>query len=301
MWRLPLLVLWVGYVGWLAFVVLQPTPTAAGAGLDLALELAHEAGFGFMTAARLEVALNVALFVPLGLLGALLFPRTPWLSWVALGMSVSVGFELAQRAWLPERVATPRDVGANTAGALVGALLAVMVHREVASVRSGRSRAPAVLPWGALAAAGVLVAAGMAALVLSPTQARADQVIAELVAAMHRLDAPYPLTSGNAWEHLLNVALFVPLGVLAVLLRPGWTVVRWAVVGAAASLAVELAQALALPGRDGSVEDVLLNTAGLVTGVVLGRTAVVVAGGYPRTSPAPGAPPARKEPRGSRV
>lgn len=77
----------------------------------------------------LDVAVNIALFVPLGLLGALLLPRRRW--WVAAlaCLVLSAGIELAQHAFLPGRSASVRDVACNTAGALLGCAVAAAFRR----------------------------------------------------------------------------------------------------------------------------------------------------------------------------
>ena len=63
-----------------------------------------------------------------------------------------------------------------------------------------------------------------------------------------------------------NVVLFAPLGAV---LRFRDTELRWAALaGAALSTAVEAAQ-LVVPGRTTSVDDVLLNTLGVVVGYLL--------------------------------
>lgn len=74
-------------------------------------------------------------------------------------------------------------------------------------------------------------------------------------------------------EFSANVALFVPLGALAITLLPGmrW---RWCVLlGLIVSAAVEIAQDLALPNRTASPRDVLANG----IGVALGSGIAVVA------------------------
>lgn len=82
------------------------------------------------------------------------------------------------------------------------------------------------------------------------------------------------LTLGGHWlygplELAANIALFVPLGAFAMLStrRMRW---RWAVAGALVlSGFLELVQSLALPGRTGSVQDVLANTVGAALGAAL--------------------------------
>ena len=74
---------------------------------------------GWLSPEVYGLALNVLLFVPLGVGVALLTGRSWW--WVAvLAAVVSGTVEVAQGLWLP-RGATLSDVVTNTAGALLGA------------------------------------------------------------------------------------------------------------------------------------------------------------------------------------
>lgn len=78
---------------------------------------------GWVDYAHLEFGANVVMFVPLGVLIALLLPRWEW--WLApiIGLALSLAIEFGQALLLPERFATPLDVLANSAGATIGALL----------------------------------------------------------------------------------------------------------------------------------------------------------------------------------
>jgi hypothetical protein len=66
---------------------------------------------------------------------------------------------------------------------------------------------------------------------------------------------------------LLNVCLFVPLGLFLRLL--GWRRSRVIWCGILTTLAVETAQLLVIPGRDASPSDVITNSTGTVVGTVL--------------------------------
>jgi glycopeptide antibiotics resistance protein len=73
-------------------------------------------------------------------------------------------------------------------------------------------------------------------------------------------------------EFVANIVLFVPFGALALLSwrQMDW---RWAVLGGVlVSSSVELVQATLLPGRTGSLQDVVANTLGAAIGggLVLG-------------------------------
>ncbi|WP_162891361.1 VanZ family protein [Aeromicrobium sp. A1-2] len=82
---------------------------------------------------------------------------------------------------------------------------------------------------------------------------------------------------GHWWysplEFGANIVLFVPLGILSMLVarRAGWH--RVAAAAFALSGAIELAQGLGLPGRTGAWQDVIANT----TGAALGAAGVFVA------------------------
>lgn len=68
-----------------------------------------------------------------------------------------------------------------------------------------------------------------------------------------------------------NVALFVPLGGLLVAALGIRRVLLSVAAGVALSSAVEVAQHVWLPGRDGAVRDVVANGAGAAVGAVLAR------------------------------
>ena len=72
-----------------------------------------------------EFALNVVAFVPVSLLGSLLWPGPTWRDWTAYGFVASFLVEVVQALALDERTATHADVVSNTLGALAGAVLAV--------------------------------------------------------------------------------------------------------------------------------------------------------------------------------
>ncbi|KQY42824.1 VanZ family protein [Cellulomonas sp. Root137] len=76
-----------------------------------------------------EFAANIALFVPLGLLGALLVPRRRW--WVVLValVALSVGIEVVQAFGLSYRQPSARDVLGNSLGAAIGVGLSLLVRR----------------------------------------------------------------------------------------------------------------------------------------------------------------------------
>lgn len=77
-------------------------------------------GYGF-----LEFSANVALFVPAGLIFALLLPVRRWPVMFLCGPVLSFAVELAQATLLPARYATSSDVLANSVGAALGVAIAL--------------------------------------------------------------------------------------------------------------------------------------------------------------------------------
>lgn len=91
-----------------------------------------------LTWVRLEVLANVAMLVPVALALVLAIGGRRWLLAVAACAGLSIAVELVQHT-MPGRIASPLDVAANTAGALIGALLALALERW-ALARRARSR-----------------------------------------------------------------------------------------------------------------------------------------------------------------
>lgn len=88
---------------------------------------------------HVEAAANVVLFIPLGVLVAVLLPPRRWWLAAATGLLTSAAIEAVQHAFLSQRQASPADLAANTLGALLGALcIAITVRRA----RHGRGVPP---------------------------------------------------------------------------------------------------------------------------------------------------------------
>jgi VanZ family protein len=129
---------YLGFVGWLT---LTPQPIDA-ADQDLilrALAALHRRGYlEWVDYTRLEFLANIALFVPVGAFLVLLLGARWW--WVALGACVAMtGFiETAQQA-IPGRVPDDRDLVANSLGAMVGVVTALVLTAP-AEIRHARAR-----------------------------------------------------------------------------------------------------------------------------------------------------------------
>lgn len=74
-----------------------------------------------------EIAFNVAIFLPVGVLAALLIPRRRWALAMLAGLAFTVVIELVQVAE-PTRISDPRDLVMNTSGAVLGVLVVVFAR-----------------------------------------------------------------------------------------------------------------------------------------------------------------------------
>ncbi|WP_350348995.1 VanZ family protein [Agromyces sp. G08B096] len=92
------------------------------------------------TGSPLEFAANIAMFVPVGVLFAMLAGPRRWIWALGAAGAVSTAIELAQIP-IDDRISDPRDLLANTAGAVIGLVLSGLVravralHRTVRTVR----------------------------------------------------------------------------------------------------------------------------------------------------------------------
>lgn len=104
--------------------------------LDLVLVAAHRLGWSSLDFTRLEILANVVVFVPVGILAFLLIPRRVWPLSLLVGPAGSIAIETAQRVVLPHRAATLMDVVANSTGATLGIVLALLCTTLVAALSS---------------------------------------------------------------------------------------------------------------------------------------------------------------------
>lgn len=155
--RPRLVVLFVLYLGVVAASVLGPNP---GRLVDQGVGKAHRMEIVARAAVRGEPAAhggsisreglirgltaddlgNVALFVPFGTLFSSAFPRWRRRT-IAMGAGLSVAIELTQRAFLPWRVSTVRDVASNSLGVALGLLLLLMTEAVLRRRRQRRQPA----------------------------------------------------------------------------------------------------------------------------------------------------------------
>ena len=126
------------WVALLAHALLSPSAAGPSWLVETIARIAGDLGLPSVVASadRVEFGLNVAAFVPVCLLGTMLWPRPTWRDWTVGGFLASFLVEAVQALALSGRSATHSDVVANTLGALVGAFLGC------AALRAGAGRSP---------------------------------------------------------------------------------------------------------------------------------------------------------------
>jgi VanZ family protein len=130
--RTVLALLALVYTGLVCRVTMDPTPPDVSSDqsmVTLVLDrLAQHPATAWITFDRVEFLANVAMFVPFGLLIALLTGRRRWWLAILAGAVFTCVIESVQGLFLPARFADPSDLVANTLGALLGAVIALGVR-----------------------------------------------------------------------------------------------------------------------------------------------------------------------------
>ncbi|MBX3100321.1 MAG: VanZ family protein [Salinibacterium sp.] len=111
----------------IALAIIALSPVSPIRGVDLSQEL-DSTGLGWVTYTQLESFANVLLFVPFGLLIALLSPTRWWWAVIVGLVLVSICIELGQATFLPGRVASVGDVIANSTGGVIGVVIAAIIR-----------------------------------------------------------------------------------------------------------------------------------------------------------------------------
>ena len=125
-------ILLAAYLVAVLVVTLLPWPVdrpASGLIQWLLGELYERGMPGFISYRFVEFTANIVFFAPVGLLGALLLPRR--LAWLVVAgvVALSSVLEGAQGVFLVQRTPSLLDVLANSAGGLLGVLLAGVIRR----------------------------------------------------------------------------------------------------------------------------------------------------------------------------
>lgn len=119
-----------GYLLFLAFVLSQRDASLAVWVIRQCSRVIRVLGPDWLALpVRVEFMLNVAMIVPAAFLVVMLFPRHHWANWVVYGFVAAGLVEGFQGLFRPLRSAQFVDVVANTAGVLVGVLVALLAMR----------------------------------------------------------------------------------------------------------------------------------------------------------------------------
>ncbi|MFJ4226063.1 VanZ family protein [Paenarthrobacter nicotinovorans] len=136
MWRLAL----TAYLAGLALVGFWPTPVDRPIQGTLASVLAYLHRFGapiWFDYRFVEASANVAMFVPLGILAAVVLPARSWWQLAGIGLLTSICMELGQLLLISSRYASFLDVVTNSVGAVIGILSVRLFARRRNAPRAG--------------------------------------------------------------------------------------------------------------------------------------------------------------------
>lgn len=126
------------YVFVLTLIALWPTPVDGGAGPFLRLVAR---AVPVLTYARIEFGANIVLFIPLGVLLALILRRRHLI--VPIALVATVVIESIQALMIDKRTPSVMDVIANLTGACIGLLVVAIIEwrRERRGAATSGSRA----------------------------------------------------------------------------------------------------------------------------------------------------------------
>lgn len=124
--------LMIAYLAALAVTVFSPTSRVQSSAVQWMHGNLQGLGVPYwVSASTVEFASNVVLFIPLSLLGSLLWQRWGAWAWTLAGFVTTLTIEAAQMVFLSGRSPTVSDIVANTLGAFCGALLALPVRSRL--------------------------------------------------------------------------------------------------------------------------------------------------------------------------
>src|SRR5262245_25939436 len=131
-----------GYLVFVAWLTLTPEPIGPDQQqfIQRVLDGLHRRGYAeTLDYSQLEFLANVALFVPIGVFLLLLFGAGGW--WLAAigSFAMTAVIETLQQG-IPGRVSDDRDLMANTIGALIGIVIALLLTLPATLRRRDRKR-----------------------------------------------------------------------------------------------------------------------------------------------------------------
>lgn len=128
----------VGYLVLLAAIVFWPSPVDApvDSALSKVLLFLHRHGAPqWVNYNLVEFTANIAMFVPFGVLLALILKRSHRWFAVVICFAATCFIELSQLLFLSHRVASMGDIVANTAGGIIGTGIVVLLTMKTGSRR----------------------------------------------------------------------------------------------------------------------------------------------------------------------
>jgi len=119
------------YVVGLAALLLWPDGTDINRlNVDLYVFFLRRGAPQWLTPPWYAAGVNVLLLAPLTCVATVVVDRVPWWVWALAGGVASLAVESAQATLVPGRDASWADVAANTAGAVLGALVGLWLRRR---------------------------------------------------------------------------------------------------------------------------------------------------------------------------
>ncbi len=131
---------YLGVVGWITLGPQPITPDQEVLIFRILGVLQQVEWLSWLRYNMVEFIANALMFLPIGLFFLLLFGRRLWWLAMLLGAGLSCAIEFAQ-LFLPDRVSDPRDLLANSVGAVLGVVIALIVTWPAAVRRSRAARA----------------------------------------------------------------------------------------------------------------------------------------------------------------
>jgi glycopeptide antibiotics resistance protein len=122
----------------LGLIAFWPNPVDAPVQEELAKALKFLHAFGipsWFNYQLVEATANVALFIPLGAVATLAYPKIRLWQVGIFGLIVSACIELGQLLFLHNRFASALDIVTNTGGAVIGALVLAAALKRLQSNR----------------------------------------------------------------------------------------------------------------------------------------------------------------------
>ncbi len=118
---------YLAFVGWVTLTPQPAVPDPNSLEQQLIRLILSVPPFEWLSYSALEFTANIGMFIPVGILVALLLPPRQWWVAVLIGFSMTITIETAQ-LFIPGRVSDLRDIVANTAGTAIGVAIVRVIR-----------------------------------------------------------------------------------------------------------------------------------------------------------------------------